>query len=245
MIHAKRIVFVVSFMGLLASAVFAEEYKVVVPQLSPATIKVYTDVAKAVIEAGGNTAVIQTLPFARCIYMMETKAADVESMIVPITDKVKISNLKYDYSTAEVGKIVFVLYYNKNKPVKVEDLKSGNVKGFKIETDNAHVDHFSFDIMGSSSFEASIKKVDGGMIDGFIFAQPSVDGALKRLGLKNVARSYYDTFQMKFMIQKGQGGGPVDKMLTDGMAKIKANGTYDKLMSAYNEGAARYIDWQP
>ena len=140
---------------------------------------------------------------------------------------------------------MFVLYYNKNKPVKVEDLKGGNAKGFKIETDNAHIDHFPFPIMGSTSFEASIKKVDSGAIDGFIFAQPSVDAALKRLGLKNVARAYYSTFQIKFIVQKGQGGGPVDKMLTDGMAKIKANGTYDKLMSAYNEGAAQYINWQP
>ena len=91
MIHAKRIALVVSFMGLLVSAVFAEEYKVVVPQLSPTTVQVYTDIAKAVIEATGNTATVQTLPFARCIYMMETKAADIESMIVPITDKAKIS----------------------------------------------------------------------------------------------------------------------------------------------------------
>lgn len=245
MLHAKRLTIAYSLMTLLFSTAFAQEYKVVVPQLSPATIQVYTDIAKAVIEAGGNTAVVQTLPFARCIYLMETKAADIEALIVPITNESKISQLKYDYSTAEVGKIVFVLYYNKNKPIKVEDLKKGNPKGYKIETDVAHVDHFPFDIMGSTSFEASIKKVDSGMIDGFIFAQPSVDAALKRLGLKNVARAYYDTFQMKFIIQKGQKGGPIDKMLTNGLAKIKANGTYDKIMSTYNEGAAKYKDWQP
>lgn len=242
---AKRLVTMVLMMFLLVSAFVAEEYKVVVPQLSPATIKVYTDVAKAVIEATGNTATVQVLPFARCIYMMETKAADIESMIIPIPDPARASQLKYDYSTAEVGKIVFVLYYNKNKPIKVEDLKSGNAKGYKIETDTAHMDHFSFPTMGSTSFEASIKKVDSGMIDGFVFAQPSVDAALKRLGLKNVARTYFDSFQIKFIIQKGQKGGPVDKMLTNGLAKIRANGTYDKLMGAYNEGAATYMDWQP
>lgn len=243
--HAKRLVIMIVMGLVIVSAVIAEEYKVVVPQLSPVTIKVYSDIAQAVIEATGNTATIQVLPFARCIYMMETKAADIESMIVKIPDPAKARQLKYDYSTTEVGKIVFVLYYNKNKPIKVEDLKSGNAKGYKIETDTAHMDHFSFPTMGSTSFEASIKKVDSGMIDGFVFAQPSVDAALKRLGLKNVARAYFDSFQIKFIIQKGQNGGPIDKMLSDGLAKIKANGTYDTIMGAYNEGAANYIEWQP
>jgi len=243
--NAKRTSFMFLFVITILCTSFAETYKVVVPQLSPATTQVYSDIAQAVIEATGNSAAIEKLPFARCIYMMETNAADIESLIVPIVDKAKISQLKYDYASGEVGKIVFVLYYNKSKPIKVEDLKSGKAKGLKIETDNSHVDHFPFAVIGSSSFEASIKKVDSGAIDAYIFAQPSVDAALKKLGLKNVARSYYDTFQMKFLVRKGQAGGAVDKMLSDGLAKIRTNGTYDRIMASYNEGAATYIDWQP
>lgn len=245
MIKTKRISLLFLFVITMVPASFAEAYKVVAPQLSPATTQVYSDIAQAVIEATGNTATVEKLPFARCIYMMETNAADIESLIVPIVDKAKIAQLKYDYATGEVGKIVFVLYYNKNKPIKVEDLKSGKAKGLKIETDISHVDHFPFAVIGSSSFEASIKKVDSGAIDGYIFAQPSVDAALRKLGLKNVSRAYYDTFQMKFLIRKGQAGGATDRMLTDGLAKIRANGTYDRIMASYNEGAAEYKDWQP
>ena len=71
--HAKRLVIMIVMGLVIVSAVIAEEYKVVVPQLSPVTIKVYSDIAQAVIEATGNTATIQVLPFARCIYMMETR----------------------------------------------------------------------------------------------------------------------------------------------------------------------------
>ena len=40
--HAKRLVIMIVMGLVIVSAVIAEEYKVVVPQLSPVTIKVYS-----------------------------------------------------------------------------------------------------------------------------------------------------------------------------------------------------------
>ena len=228
-----------------AMGVSAQSLNVVVPQLSPAATDSYKKTIEAIVDAGGRTAAVQILPFARAVYMMETKQADILSTFVQIPDQKKWAALKYDYSSSELLKIVFVLFTNKSKPISVADLKSGNAKGYKIETDAAHIDHFSFAVAPSTSIDASLKKVDSGDIDGFIFSQGSTDAALKRLGLKNIARQYFDTYSGVFLLQKGGRGGPLDALIAAGLAKIKANGKYQEILGAYAAGASKYIEWQP
>ncbi len=211
----------------------AQSVSVVVPQLSPTATDFYKTIIQTILEAGGKTATIQVLPFARAVYMMENNQADILSALVQIPDQKKWVNLKYDYATSDFVKIVFVLYTNKSKPINAADLKNGNAKSYKIETDAAHVDHFSFAALPSTSIDASLKKVDSGAVDGFIFAQGSTDAALKRLGLKNIARSYYGTYSNVFILQKGTSGGSLDKVITDGLAKIKANGKYQEIVGPY------------
>jgi len=241
-----RIAVWVSLMAALASpGLFAKEIKVVVPQLSPQATEVYSKLAVAVIEATGNTASIQVVPFARAIHLMEEGQADVASSIVEIPDQTKWSTLKFDYSTVTALKIVFVLYASKNNTIQASELKAGNPKGYKIETDIAHVGHFSFVPAGSTSIDGSLKKIDANQIDGFIFSQGSTDAALKRLALKNVARQYYDTLNGAFVIQKGTRGGEIDKILSAGMAKIKQNGKYQEIVGPYSAQASSFLDWQP
>ncbi len=223
----------------------AKELKVVVPQLSPLATETYTKLVTAIIEATGNTASIQVMPFARCVYVMENGQADVESTIVELPDQAKWAALKYDYSTATAVKIVFVLYTNTKKSIDAAELKKGNPKAYKIETDSAHVGHFGFTAIPSTNIDGSLKKVDAGSIDGYLFSQGSTDVALKRLGLKNISRQYFDTFNGVFMVAKGGRGGEIDKILSDGLAKIKVSKKYDAILAAYTAGASSYIDWQP
>jgi len=230
---------------IVAMGISAQSWNVVVPQLSPQAVDTYTKTIQALAEAEGKTATVQVLPFARAVYMMETKQADILCVIVQIPDQKKWATLKYDYTTAAFVKLSFVLYTNKAKPISVAELKSGNAKGYKIETDAAHVDHFGFAIAPSTSIDASLKKLDAGTIDGFIFAQGSTDAALKRLGLKNIARQEYDSFNAVFAIQKGSRGGPLDALITDGYAKIKASGKYQEIVGPYAAGASKYMEWQP
>lgn len=230
---------------LFAAGVFAQSLSVVVPQLSPIATDTFTKIIKTMAEVEGKTVSVQVLPFARAVYMMETKQADIESTEIQNPDKAKWAGLKYDYSTAEVLKIVFVLFTNKAKPVAVADLKGGNAKGYKIETDTAHTGYFPFATIASTSIDASLKKLDSGEIDGFIFSQGSTDPALKRLGYKNIARQYYDTFSGGFLLQKGGRGGPIDSWLSDGLAKLKANGKYQEIVGPYAATASKYVEWQP
>lgn len=228
---------------LLAVGVFAQEYKAVVPQVAPAAIDAFSKSIQAIVESEGKKAVPQTVPFARAVYMLEAKQADMLVVIVQIPDQTKWADLKYDYSTDSLLSIVFVLYTNKAKPVTVAELKAGNPKGYKIETDTAHTLHFPVAV-GSTSIDASLKKLEEGTIDGFIFSQGSTDVALKRLALKNIKREYFDTLNGVFGLQKGARGGPTDKMLSAGLAKIKANGKYKELIGAYSDSASKYLDWQ-
>lgn len=233
--------------GIIAAAggVSAQGLNVVVPQLSPAATDAYKRIIEAIAEAGGTTATVRIVPFPRAVYMMETRQADIESSFVQVPDQSKWAALKYDYSSAELLKIVFVLYSNKAKPIGAADLKAGNAKGYRIETDTAHIDHFPFAALPSTSIDASLKKVDSGEIDGYIFSQGSTDAALKRLGYKNISRQVYETFSGVFLLQKGARGGALDAMISEGLAKIKASGKYQEIMGPYAAGASKFIDWQP
>jgi len=233
----------IMFLG-LCSVLGAQEYKVVIPQLSPATVETYTNLAKAIFDAAGIKATIEVVPFARAIFMVQDKQADmlVSEIENPIT--AKAASQKFDTSTTPLFQIVFVLYANKAKPVDATELQKGNPKNLVIETDSAHVDFFSFTPVASTAFDASLKKVDAGRIDGYIFAQPSVDATLKNLGLKNITRTFYSSYTTKIILQKGARGGALDKAITSGVEKIKANGTYDTIMGKYVAGASKYIEWQ-
>ena len=231
----------------LASAVglSSQSLNVVVPQVSPQAIAAYKSITQAIVEAGGKTATIQVLPFARAVYLMDTKQADFMSTEIQLPDPKKWTALKHDYSTSVLFSVVFVLYTNKSKPLSVADLQSGKAKGYKLETDAAHTDYFPFPVAASTNIDGSLKKVDSGDIDGYIFSQGTTDGVLKRLALKNIHREYYYTFNGGFLLQKGARGGPIDAMITDGLAKLKANGKFQEIMGAYTKSASTYIEWQP
>jgi polar amino acid transport system substrate-binding protein len=241
---ARRFSLLVLVALALVAGLAAQEYKVVVPQVSPAAIEVYTKSIEAIAAAEGKKVSVQVLPFARAVYMIEAKQADIQSTIVQIPDQSKWPGLKYDYSTSELVKVVFVLYTNKAKAVTAAELKAGNPKGLKIETDAAHTLHFPF-AAPSTSIEASLKKLDAGTIDGFVFSQGTTDGMVKRLELKNVRREYFDTLNGVFLLQKGGRGGPIDAMISSGMAKIKANGKFKAIMGDYADNISKFIDWQP
>jgi polar amino acid transport system substrate-binding protein len=242
---SKRFWLTIVILLVALTGLAAQDYKVVVPQLSPMATDTYSKLIQAILDAGSKKATMQIVPFARAIYLIETNAADIESSLIQNPNKSKWAALKYDFATPEAINIVFVLFTNKNKPIKAADLKAGKLSGLKLETDTTLVDYFSVPVSASSNMDASLQKVDSGMIDGYLFSQGSGDPALKRLGLKNVHREYYDTFVGAFLLQKGGRGGPLDKLLMDGMAKIKTNGKYKEIVGPYAATASTYIDWQP
>ena len=226
----------------LGSVTYGDAFKAAVMDL-PVTAA-FSGLATAIAQVTNNTLDIQVVPPPRTVYLIENKVVDFTLPMLAMKDPAKVKVLNYDYSTAVMYKSSFVLFTNKNKPVDIEDLKKGNTKGYKIETDISMVNQLEFTGIPSTSIEASLRKVAAGRIDGFIHSQASTDAVLKSLNLTSLHRQFYEEFDLVFPIQKGARGGRVDKMLTDGLARLHANGKYDQLIGDLVK-ADSYIDWQP
>ncbi len=133
--------------------------------------------------------------------------------------------------------MAFVLYSNKSKPIDIDNLRKGNSKGYKIETDGSIISLLGFKALPTTNIEGSFRKVDQGVIDGYIYSQ-------LQIGLKSIKRELFDSFNLIFAIPKGRKGGPADLMLVEGMKKIKANGKFDAIFGEMVTGG-KYNPWQP
>jgi len=227
---------------MMGGAVWAQSYKVAIMQL-PATA-LYQELMLAIANEAGAKIDIQVVPPARALALVESKSVDIEVPQLISHNPERLRTLPFDYSTEVIYTSAFVLYTNKAKPVDVGVLKSGNPKGYVIETDLSNLSSFEFKCTPTTSFEASLKKVDSGVIDGFIFTQSSIDPILRKMGLKNIKRELYDNFPLVCALGKGSRGGQADRMLSVGLKKLRANGRFDKLMGQY-VATAKYNDWQP
>jgi len=111
-----------------------------------------------------------------------------------------------------------------------------------LETDIAHIPYFNFKIEGSSCIECSVKMVNAGRLDGFIFAQQETDPFLQKNKLKNISRQLFKLYDVKIVLPKGGDGGAVDTYLSEGISRLRLSGEYQKIMAPV---IAEYDDWQP
>lgn len=179
---------------------------------------------------------LTVVPFARSIDRTVKRAVDFH---MPLIESPGYRNevLPFDYSTATIFHVNFVLYENKKNPLKLD-----NMAAYKVETDRAHVNYFPFDAISSSCLECSLKKVNIGRIDGFIFADFASDPLVKMNNLINIKRKLYKVFDVKIVLPKGDRGGRVDQMLVAAIDNLRATGEYQKLMDQID---MPYNDWQP
>jgi polar amino acid transport system substrate-binding protein len=228
--------------AILCAALSAQSYKVAIVQVS--TSESFKALVEAIGAATGAKFEVQVVPSSRVAYLVENKQADFGLPLLGVKDPAKTAALPYDYATASIYKNAFVLYSSKARPVDVAELKKGNAKGYKIESGGSNPNQYDFTASLSSNAEGSLKKIDAGSIDGYIYSQITTDGILKSTGLKSIKRQLYNDYELMFILQKGGRGGALDKLILDGMAKIKASGRFDAILGDIIK-AAKYDDWQP
>ena len=197
---------------------------------------VLVDLVKAMAKTSGKDIEIQVVPFNRSIRDVIEGKADFHMPLIK-NDIVDLNKLEYTYAKPILWHVNFVLYTNKNKPIDKSKLKD-----YKIETDLAHVSYFDFPINGSTRIDSSLKKVNAGRIDGFIFADFAADPIIKKDGLNNIHRELYKVFDSDIVLPKGEKGKATDVFLTETIEKMRADGSYDKIMSPIDQP---YNDWQP
>jgi polar amino acid transport system substrate-binding protein len=240
----KRRIFCTFLTGLLlitGMSINAKEYTVALKQLP--TTDTYANILKSIAEVTGNTFNIQVVPPARAEYLIENNQVDIQFPGAALRENKKFKDLKYDFSTETLYKVSFVLYTNKNKPVDIQSVKTTNPKNYNIEIDPSRLFEFDYKINPSNNFDASFAKLSKGDIDGLILAQTTGDVVLKKSGFTNIKRQLFQDYDLCFVVKKGTQGGEIDKMLSDGVKKIKANGKFDEIVGGIAK-AAKYNDWQ-
>ena len=133
----------------------------------------------------------------------------------------------------------FVLYENKAKQL---DLK--NLGQYNIETEAAHTGLFPFRTIPSGDLLASLRKVDAGRIDGFIFAGVDIDPIVAQGNYKNVHRQLYGYFDGVFLLPKWTKGDEKDKLLTAAITKANQDPSV-KAIIARALATYKGVDWQP
>lgn len=234
----------IGFLVVLAGsgALFAADYSAVVIQIPGS--EAYVTLFNAIGEVTGKTFDVQVVPPARAAALVENKKADVMFPATKSTDPRKDAQRSIDFSSARVFSMVFVLYTNKSKTIPVGALKNGNPDNFQVETTASLAPLFEFKPVITPSVEATLKKVDAGRADGLIYAQEAGDPQVKSLALSRISRAKYSQNEITFGLQKGQAGGALDKVLVDGIGRLRADGRLDTII-AFALKSGVYDDWQP
>jgi len=191
---------------------------------------------KALSEESGNEIRIRLLPFSRSMQFVKNREVDFH---VPLIEAPYSTGreLDYDYSTATIFHVNFVLYDNKNNPVDLSELDQ-----YIIETDTVHKEYFDFKIHPSACLACSIKKVAAGRLDGLIYADMAIDPLIKRYNLANIQRRLYKTFEVKMVLPKGSRGGELDLMLSNTIDQLRHKGKLQRVLNSIDQP---FDDWQP
>jgi polar amino acid transport system substrate-binding protein len=240
--HSAKIIcaLVLSILFLLPTTGFARTWKASIAQMPVyAESKekgILVDFIKALEKASGEKIEYQVVPFARSISEVQERKVDFHLPLIQLPGS-ETGTDKFDYSTETIFHVNFTLYSGKNL-----DINPQNVQKFQVETDAAHVDYFTFPILQSFSLEGSLKKVEAGRIDAFIFADAASDAIIKQNKFVNIKRQLFNRFDVKIVLPKGERGGPIDNFLSQAISKLKKNGDFEKIMGPID---APFAQWQP
>jgi polar amino acid transport system substrate-binding protein len=102
---------------------------------------------------------------------------------------------------------------------------------------------FPFPVIGSGDIAASLRKVDAGRIDGYVFDAYSTDEQLAAGGFKNIHRKLYSWIDVCFVLPKGSKGGPLDHALGKMTENAKNSQGYKDAIAKYN-ALFKGEDWQ-
>lgn len=172
---------------------------------------------------------IDVYPMARSIENVISGSADCHCPYIKNHNVFDSDDMFY-YTTVEFGKVIFVLYTNKN----VTGLTPENVMDgkFKVEIQPGHKEYLGD--LPEATLEAGLQKVDSGRIDGYIATMSSCDQIIKAMQLKNIKRQLYDTFETAIIFKKTDEGRQKRDIFNTLITKIKENGEYDRIMGELN-----------
>ncbi len=225
----KAIKFLITFLMLVFSFhLWAETIKVTLPLLPPVINQDRTGVLVDLIRlmdeeySEGVFKIIGVSPFQRSVANVG-RNADVHWPSLEKPGGLKSYDIMY--STETFYKVNFVLYTKKGREIALD-----NLANFKIGTQIGQAEYFPFKTHPKRTLEGGLKMVDNGRLDGFIFSMFETDFALKKTGLETIERNLYGLLNVKMILPNNERGRKIDRIISQVMIKLRANGKYEKLM---------------
>ncbi len=235
----KKLIFIAILLS--SSYIFAKDYSLSVGKLPLYSINknkgILIDILKQISkEYDGGKFIIEVYPFERSINNVRVGKSDFHFPTIGKNIWQK-ENDKYEKklnkeglmrSTCSLLKTHFALYTNKNHPIDMH-----NLDRYRIETDAGHTIFFHKGIQGSTCLECSLKKLEAGRIDGFIFASREIDTIIKKDKLKDIIRHKFKIFGSKFILPFNEKGKKLDKIICNTIEKMIKNGSLKKVAKPY------------
>lgn len=194
------------------------------------------DLIKAMATASPDRQIeIKVQPFNKSLNEALQGGADFHLPLLKDTNNKK-GNRGFQYSDVTLWLVKFALYTNKNLKISPQNFSKAN-----IETEMTHVSFFE-NVNPSRDIVQSLKRVNDGKLDGFIFAALECEDIIKREKLTNLSSQLFRTFEVKFIVPNGKKGEATNKVLSELVDKIKANGEFNKILSPI---VNFYRDWKP
>lgn len=179
----------------------------------------------------------EVVPLERSLQNLVAGRSDFHAPLLKDTTRTE-EQLGFAYSDETIFEVYFVLYTNrKNKEINLK-----NLNRFRIETDVAATRFLDPHFKPSSCLECSLKKVNLGRIDGYIFAGLECDTTINKLKLKNIKSQLYQKFEGKIAIPRGAKGKEINAILTGVIAKTKSTGAHQKTLGQILD---YYKSWKP
>lgn len=228
----------------LATPIYSQSYTVLIGDI-PGIDSLVT-MTEVLGKETGATFEIKKVPIQRMVNMIIANQADFGAPMIQLKDPEAIKKLPYKYSSGVIQQMCFILYTNKNKPIDIADLKAGNSKGYKIESDVSNAQMFNFKTYQSTNPAASFKKVHDGLIDGYILGAEPGDSILRanKASMGNVKRQLWDTFNIGFVLPVSEKSDKTDILLKEGLQRLKSSGKLDAILADVIKSGV-YDNWQP
>ena len=243
--ECMKLLFVFSVLVIWLQSVYAEEtvsgteqrpLRVVIPFLGDAPGQgpehPLVDVIRQWGKTSGRAMTIERFPFKRSLMMAANGEADFHFPLIKDQDA-SDQGLPFAYSSTVVHTVNFVLYTRRG-----EDIDLSQPEKYRIATHGGHGNLLPFPVTEDHTIEGSLRKLDTGRIDAFIFADSGGDPVLLDLGLMNIERRLYKVYDVHAVISHDKKGGEVDEFITE------ATKTMSRELLGLAGVDQPYHDWQ-
>jgi ABC-type amino acid transport substrate-binding protein len=206
---------------------------------------VFVDFVKALDEVWEEGTIdITVVPFARSFESVMRGDADfhIPSFINP---EVPESVLPFSWPETPMGIVTLLIYSNERNPITMEDIEAAMAAGgefpYIIEVGAGTEGMFLHPVQGSNSTEQSLRKVQAGRVDAYIWP-PEGDLVVREFGLDRIHREIYSSFADIIVVAKSPRGEEVAGILNDLLLELDEQG----LRQFYHDQIHfPYEDWQP